>query len=69
MEWIFKYLRGTSKRNLYFEGDYIDVRNYVDIDHGSDTDNNKNKTRYIILTIGGTMVNMIFKLQKNIALF
>lgn len=54
---------------MYFEGDYIDVRNYVDIDHGGDRDTDKNITRYIILTIGGAMVNMIFKLQKNIALF
>lgn len=68
-QWIFKYLRGISKYNLYFVGDYIDVRNYVNIDHSGDRDNDKNKSRYIILTIGKTTVNMIFKSRKNIALF
>lgn len=69
MQWISKYLRGISKCNLYFEGDYIDVRNYVNIDHSGDRDNDKNKSRYIILTIGKTMANIIFNSRKNIALF
>lgn len=58
MKWIFGYLRGTSKGS-----DNIDVRYYVDSDHGNDRDNGRSTTRYIF-TIGGKTVSRISKLQK-----
>lgn len=61
------YWKGTSKYCLYFGEDNIDMRGYMDSDHGDDRDNNRSTTKYIF-TISRTRVSyrkLLFYLQQK----
>ena len=55
VQWILRYLRGTSSHALCFGGSYTVLQGYVDADMASDKDNRRSTTRYVF-TMGGTTV-------------
>ena len=67
IKWIVKYLRGTFIQELYFGGLEISLQGYVDADMAGDKDSRRSTTWYG-LTMGGTIVSWILKLQKVVAL-
>jgi hypothetical protein len=64
---ILGYLRGAYTHALCFGGSETFLQGYVDSDMAGDKDNRRSTTRYV-LTIGGTTVSWISKLQKVVAL-
>ncbi|PKI57312.1 hypothetical protein CRG98_022311 [Punica granatum] len=67
VKWIFRYLRGTTKRALCFEGKNMVLNDYVDVDLAGDLDKRKSTTGYVF-TFGGISVSWASKLQKTVAL-
>ena len=55
MKWIFRYLRGTSKVCLSFEGSKPSLEGYTDSDMIGDLDCRKSTSRYIFTFAGGVI--------------
>ncbi|PKI32486.1 hypothetical protein CRG98_047123 [Punica granatum] len=67
VKWIFRYLRGTTKRVLCFEGKNMVLNGYVDADLAGDLDKRKSTTVYVF-PFSGTLVSWASTLQKTVAL-
>ena len=67
VQWILRYLRGTTSHALFFGGSDTIIQGYVDVDMAGDKDNRRSTTGYVF-TVGGTTVSWISKLQKVVAL-
>ena len=67
IQWILRYLRGTTAHALYFGGSYIVLQGYVDAYMASDKDNRRSTTRYVF-TMGGKTVSWISKLQQVVGI-
>ena len=67
VQWILRYLRGTTSHALCFGGSYITLQGYVDANMEGDKCNRRSTTGYVF-TIGVTIVIWISKLQKFFAL-
>ena len=68
VQWILRYLRGTTSHALCFGGSDTVLRGYVDADMAGDKDNKRRTTGYVF-TVGGTTVSWISKLQKGYCTF
>src|SRR5713101_6860279 len=67
VQWILRYLRGTTSHALCFGGSDTVLQGYVDADMAGDKDNRRSTTGYVF-TVGGTAVSWISKLQLVVAL-
>ena len=67
VQWILRYLRGTTSHALCFGGSDTALQGYVDVDMEGDKDNERSTTGYVF-TIGGIAVSWISKLQKVVSL-
>ena len=67
VNWILRYLRGTTNQALYFGGSNISLQGYVDADMVGDRDNRRSTTGYVFI-VGGTIVSWVSKLQSVVAL-
>ena len=67
VQWIFRYLRGTSDKCLHYGGSNTDVVGFVDFDYADDLDKSKSLTGYVF-TVGGTAISWKATLQHSIAL-
>ena len=67
MNWLLRYLRGTSSTSLCFGKDNVTLQGFVDADLGGDVDSSKSTSGYIY-TIGGTTVSWMSRLQKCVSL-
>ena len=67
VKWILRYLRGTTKKCLYFGKGELKVQGYVDADFGGEVDHRRSTTGYIF-TVGTTAVSWMSRIQKIVAL-
>ena len=67
VQWILRYLRGTTSHALFFGGSETVLQGYVDADMAGDKDNRRSTIGYVFI-VGGTKLSLISKLQKVIAL-
>ena len=67
VQWILKYLRGTTSHALFFGGSDTVLQGYIDVDRAGDKDNMRSTIGYVF-TMGGTIVSWISKLQQGVAL-
>ena len=67
VQWVLKYLRGTTSHALCFGGSDTVLQGYVDEDMDGDKDNRRSTIGYVF-TVGGTRVSWILKLQKVVSL-
>ena len=67
VQWILRYLRGTTSHALCFGGLDTILQGYVDANMAGDKDNRRSTTGYVF-TVGGTTVSWISKLQQVVAL-
>jgi ATP-binding cassette subfamily B (MDR/TAP) protein 1 len=67
VQWVFRYLRRTSKARLQFGHSKIGLVGYVDSDYAGDLDKRRSLTGYVF-TIGGCAVSWKASLQANVAL-
>ena len=67
VQWILRYLRGTTSHSLCFGGSSTVLQGYVASDMAGDKDSRRSTTGYVF-TVGGTAVSWISKLQKVVAL-
>ena len=67
VQWIFRYLRGTSNARLHFGRTRDGVTGYVDSDFGGDLDKRRSLTGYVF-TIGGCAISWKATLQSTVAL-
>ncbi|CAN1802350.1 Retrovirus-related Pol polyprotein from transposon TNT 1-94 [Linum perenne] len=67
VQWIFRYLRGTSKACLQFGKSRNGLVGYVDADYGGDLDSRRSLTGFVF-TIGGCAVSWKASLQSSPAL-
>ena len=67
VQWILRYLRGTTSHALYFGGSDTVLHGYVDADMAGDKDTRRSTTGYVF-TLGGTTVSWISKLQQVVSL-
>jgi hypothetical protein len=67
VQWIFRYLRGTSNACLRFGKSTRGLVGYVDSDYACDLDTRRSLTGYVF-TIGGCAVSWKARLQATIAL-
>ena len=67
VQWILRYLRGTTSHALCFGGSDTVLHGYVDANMVGDKDSRRSTTRYVF-TMGGTTVSWISKLQQVVAL-
>nr|AAT44282.1 putative polyprotein [Oryza sativa Japonica Group] len=67
VQWIFRYLRGTSSACLQFERSRDGLVGYVDSDFAGDLDRRRSITGYVF-TIGGCAVSWKASLQATVAL-
>ena len=58
IQWILRYLRGTTSHALCFGGSDIVLKGYVDVGMAGDKDNMRSTTGYVF-TVGGTIVSWI----------
>ena len=56
VNWILRYLRGTTNQALCFGGSNIALQGYVDADMVGDRDNRRSTTTYVF-NVGGTTVS------------
>jgi hypothetical protein len=68
VKYILRYLRGTANHALCFGGSETVLQGYVDSDMAVDKDSRRSTTRYVFITIGGTTISWISKLQKVVSL-
>ena len=62
IQWILRYLRGTTSHALCFGGSDTVLQGYVDADRAGDKDSRRSTIGYVF-TVGGTIVSWISKLQ------
>ena len=62
VQWILRYLRGTTSHALCFGGSYTVLLGYVDANMAGDKDIRRSTTWYVF-TVGGMVVSWISKLQ------
>lgn len=55
VQWIFRYLKGTSNRGLCFGGKDIHLRGYVDSDMAGDLDKRRSTTGYAFTFAGAAI--------------
>jgi hypothetical protein len=67
VQWIFRYLCGTSNACLQFGKSKIGLLGYVDSDYAGDLDKRRSLTGYVF-TIGGCAVSWKASLQATVAL-
>ena len=67
VQWILRYLRGTTSHVLCFGGRDTVLQGYVDVDMAGDKDSRRSTTGYVF-TVGGTTTSYISKLQKGVSL-
>ena len=67
VQWILKYLRGTTSHAFCFGGSDIVLQGYVDADMAGDKDSRRSTIGYVF-TVGGTIVSWISKLQQVVSL-
>jgi hypothetical protein len=67
VQWIFRYLRGTSHACLQFGKSRDGIIGYVDSDFAGDLDKRRSLTGYVF-TIGGCAVSWKTTLQSTVAL-
>lgn len=67
IKWILRYLKGTTTKALCFKGSTTALWGYVDFDLVGDIYTRRSTTGYV-LTVGGTIVSWISRLQKVDAL-
>ena len=67
VQWIVRYLRGTTSHALCFGGSNIVLQGYVDANMEGDKVNRRSTTGYVF-TMGGTKISWISKLQKVVSL-
>ncbi|WVZ54400.1 hypothetical protein U9M48_005204 [Paspalum notatum var. saurae] len=67
VQWIFRYLRGTSSACLQFGKSRDGLVGYVDSDHAGDLDKRRSLTGYVF-TVGGCAVSWKACLQATVAL-
>ena len=67
VQWIFRYLRGTSSACLQFGKSRDGLVGYVDSDYAGDLDKRRSLTGYVF-TIGGCAVSWKASLQATVAL-
>jgi ATP-binding cassette subfamily B (MDR/TAP) protein 1 len=67
VQWILRYLRGTSGQCLVFGGSKLAVQGFVDSDHQGNMDNGRSTTGYVF-TVGDTAVSWKSKLQEVVTL-
>ena len=58
VQWILRYLRGTTSHGLSFGGSDTILQGYVDADMAGDKDNRRSTIGYVF-TVGGTTINWI----------
>ena len=68
VQWIFRYLRGTSSDCLQFGKSRDGLVGYVDSDYASDLDSRRSLTGYVF-TIGGYAVSWKANLHATVALY
>ena len=56
VQWILRYLRGTTSHALCFGGSNIVLQGYVDVDMDGDKDSRRITTWYVF-TVGETIVS------------
>ena len=61
VQWILRYLRGTTSHALYFGGSDTILQGYVDAYMADDKYRRRSTTGYVF-TVGGTTVSWISKL-------
>ena len=66
IQWILRYLRGTTSHALCFRGLDTILQGYVDADMAGDKDNRRSSTGYVFI-MGGTTISWISKLQKVVS--
>ncbi|WVZ61696.1 hypothetical protein U9M48_011528 [Paspalum notatum var. saurae] len=67
VQWIFRYLRGTSSACLQFGKSRDGLVGYVDSDHAGDLDKRRSLTGYVF-TVGGCAISWKACLQATVAL-
>jgi hypothetical protein len=67
VQWIFRYLRGTSNACLRFGKSTRGLVGYVDFDYAGDLDTRRSLIGYVF-TIGGCVVSWKARLQATVAL-
>ena len=67
VQWILRYLRGTTFHALCLGGLDTVLQGYVDADMASDKDSRRSTIGYVF-TVGGIAVSWISKLQQVVAL-
>ncbi|GJY97734.1 hypothetical protein Tco_0514644, partial [Tanacetum coccineum] len=67
VQWIFRYLRGTSNVCLEFQKAKYGLVGYVDSDYARDLDKRRSLTGYVF-TVGGCAVSWKVSLQATTAL-
>ena len=67
VQWILRYLRGTTSHALCFVCSNTVLQGYVDADMAGDKDSRRSTTGYVF-TVGGTTISWISKLQHVVAL-
>ena len=58
VQWILKYLRGTTSHALCFRGSDIVLQGYVDVDMEGDKEDRRSTTWYVF-TVGGITISWI----------
>ena len=67
VKWILRYLRGTTRDCLYFEGSDPILKGYTNVDMAGDLDNRKSTARYLF-TFSGEAISCQSMFQKCVAL-
>ena len=67
VQWILRYLRGTTSHALCFGGSETVLHGYVNAYMAGDKDSRRSTTRYVFI-VGGETVSWISKLQQVVSL-
>ncbi|KAJ9566010.1 hypothetical protein OSB04_001976 [Centaurea solstitialis] len=67
VQWIFRYLKGTTNLCLHFGRNSSGVLGYTDSDYGKDIDNRRSITGYVF-TLDGCSISWRAHLQPTVAL-
>ena len=67
VQWIFRYLRGTSSMSLCFGKNNDGVFGFVDSDYAKDINNRRSISGYVF-TLGGCAISWKAQLQSTVAL-
>ena len=67
VQWILKYLRGTTSHALCCGGSDTVLQGYLDVYMAGDKDSRRSTIGYVFI-VGGTIVSWISKLKQVVAL-